>query len=78
MEQNRATRYRKDSLTLSGTVMLGIGVTIGAGIFALTGQMALSLFSLAFLTTAAVIFSVPIPILKPLILIRQPVVSRCT
>ncbi|MBP2280888.1 amino acid transporter [Psychrobacter sp. PL15] len=40
MEQNRDTRYQKDSLTLLGTVMLGTGVMIGAGIFALTGQMA--------------------------------------
>ena len=32
--------YRKDSLTLIGAVALGTGVMIGAGIFALTGQMA--------------------------------------
>ena len=37
---DRTTRYQKGSLTLPGTVMLGTGVMIGAGIFALTGQMA--------------------------------------
>src|SRR5699024_9441038 len=45
-------------LTLSGTVMLGTGVMIGAGIFALTGQMAQmtgSLFPLAFLAAAIVV-----------------------
>ncbi len=58
MEQNRDTHYQKDSLTLSGTVMLGTGVMIGAGIFALTGQMAQmtgSLFPLAFLAAAIVV-----------------------
>ena len=40
MKQDRTTRYQKDGLTLSGTVMLSTGVMIGAGIFALTGQMA--------------------------------------
>ena len=58
MKQDRATRYQKDSLTLSGTVMLGTGVMIGAGIFALTGQMAQmtgSLFPLAFLAAAIVV-----------------------
>ncbi|MBL83540.1 MAG: amino acid permease, partial [Marinobacter sp.] len=39
-EQDRTTRYQEGSLTLTGTVMLGTGVMIGAGIFALTGQMA--------------------------------------
>lgn len=58
MKQDRTTRYQKDSLTLSGTVMLGTGVMIGAGIFALTGQMAQmtgSLFPLAFLAAAIVV-----------------------
>jgi amino acid transporter len=32
--------YRKDSLTLKGAVALGTGVMIGAGIFALLGQVA--------------------------------------
>ena len=50
--------YRKDSLTLVGAVALGTGVMIGAGIFALTGQMAQmtgSLFPLAFLSAAAIV-----------------------
>lgn len=33
-------RYKKDSLTLAGAVLLGTGVMIGAGIFALLGQVA--------------------------------------
>lgn len=32
--------YKKDSLTLKGAVALGTGVMIGAGIFALLGQVA--------------------------------------
>ena len=32
--------YKQGSLTLSGTVAMGTGVMIGAGIFALTGQVA--------------------------------------
>ena len=60
MNQNkdRAQHYRKDSLTLVGAVALGTGVMIGAGIFALTGQMAQmtgSLFPLAFLSAAVVV-----------------------
>ena len=62
MEQNRTTLYQQDSLTLSGIVMLGTGVMIGTGIFALTAQMAQitgSLFSLAFLAAAIIVsFSV--------------------
>lgn len=57
-EQDRTTRYKEGSLTLSGTVMLGTGVMIGAGIFALTGQMADmagALFPLAFLAAAIVV-----------------------
>jgi len=37
---DRTSKYRADSLTLIGAVALGAGVMIGAGIFALTGQMA--------------------------------------
>ena len=37
---NRKTQYRKDSLSLAGAVALGTGVMIGAGIFALLGQVA--------------------------------------
>ena len=57
-EQDRTTRYREGSLTLPGTVMLGTGVMIGAGIFALTGQMAQMtgvLFPLAFLAAAVIV-----------------------
>jgi amino acid transporter len=60
MSQNedRTQHYRKDSLTLVGAVALGTGVMIGAGIFALTGQMAQmtgSLFPLAFLSAAVIV-----------------------
>lgn len=57
-EPDRTTRYDEGSLTLAGTVMLGTGVMIGAGIFALTGQMAQMtgvLFPLAFLAAAIVV-----------------------
>jgi amino acid transporter len=49
--------YNKNSLTLAGSVAMGTGVMIGAGIFALTGQIAeLSgpLFPLAFLIGAVI------------------------
>ncbi len=54
----RASTYRADSLSPIGTVALGTGVMIGAGIFALTGQMAEmtgSLFPLAFLSAALIV-----------------------
>lgn len=56
--QDRKPQYRKDSLTLVGAVAMGTGVMIGAGIFALTGQMAQmtgALFPLAFLSAALVV-----------------------
>jgi amino acid transporter len=56
--EERTQHYRKDSLTLVGAVALGTGVMIGAGIFALTGQMAQmtgSLFPLAFLSAAVIV-----------------------
>ena len=56
--EDRTTRYKEGSLTLPGTVMLGTGVMIGAGIFALTGQMAQMtgvLFPLAFLAAAVIV-----------------------
>ncbi len=49
--------YTKDSITLYGAIAMGTGVMIGAGIFALTGQIAeLSgpLFPLAFLLAALI------------------------
>ena len=49
--------YKKNSLSLTGAVAMGTGVMIGAGIFALLGQVAeLSgvLFPLAFLVGAVI------------------------
>ncbi|NNC72823.1 MAG: APC family permease [Sphingomonadaceae bacterium] len=49
--------YEKGSLTLAGTVAMGTGVMIGAGIFALTGQIAElagPYFPLAFLLAAII------------------------
>jgi len=37
---NRSSKYKSNSLTLAGAVAMGTGVMIGAGIFALTGQVA--------------------------------------
>lgn len=51
------SRYKPESLSLLGTISMGTGVMIGAGIFALTGQVAElagALFPLAFLTAAIV------------------------
>jgi amino acid transporter len=55
---HRTSKYQADSLSLIGAVALGTGVMIGAGIFALTGQMAEmtgSLFPLAFLSAALIV-----------------------
>lgn len=52
-----SNNYEAGSLTLIGTVAMGTGVMIGAGIFALTGQVAElagRLFPLAFLLAATV------------------------
>lgn len=54
---DRSARYQKGSLTLAGAVAMGTGVMIGAGIFALTGQVAElagEWFPLAFLAAAVV------------------------
>lgn len=54
---DRQASYRKDSLSLAGAVAMGTGVMIGAGIFALTGQVADfagGLFPLAFLLGAVI------------------------
>jgi amino acid transporter len=51
-------QYKSGSLTLVGTIAMGTGVMIGAGIFGLTGQtgqMTGSLFPLAFLSAAVVV-----------------------
>ncbi|MAL79537.1 APC family permease [Sneathiella sp.] len=56
-EHSRSTQYKKNSLTLIGAISMGTGVMIGAGILALTGQIAElagSLFPLAFLAAAVV------------------------
>ncbi|WP_457599347.1 APC family permease [Hydrogenimonas sp.] len=53
----RSTDYKAGSLSLVGAVSMGTGVMIGAGILALTGQIAElagSLFPLAFLAAAVV------------------------
>ena len=49
--------YEKNSITLPGAVAMGTGVMIGAGIFALTGQvaeLAKEGFPLAFLVAAII------------------------
>ena len=54
---DRAAEYKKNSLSVIGAISLGTGVMIGAGILALTGQIAElagSLFPLAFLAAAIV------------------------
>ena len=51
------SNYEEGSLTLTGTVAMGTGVMIGAGIFALTGQVAEyagSWFPLAFVVAAVI------------------------
>ncbi len=56
--EDRKSQYKKNSLTLVGVVAMGTGVMIGAGIFALTGQMAEMtgvLFPLAFLSAALIV-----------------------
>ncbi|MDX1467098.1 MAG: APC family permease [Halomonas sp.] len=55
---DRLPEYQADSLSLTGAIALGTGVMIGAGIFALTGQMAEmtgELFPLAFLSAAMIV-----------------------
>lgn len=52
-----AEDYKKNSITLPGAVAMGTGVMIGAGIFALTGQIAElagPLFPLSFVAGAIV------------------------
>lgn len=55
---DRTTQYKKNSLTVIGAVSMGTGVMIGAGILALTGQIAElagEIFPLVFLAAAVVI-----------------------
>lgn len=54
---NSTSQYKTNSITLVGAVSMGTAVIIGAGIFALTGQIAElagSLFPLAFIVAAIV------------------------
>ncbi|WP_083894051.1 hypothetical protein [Rivularia sp. PCC 7116] len=54
---NMETEYKSGSLSLFGAIAMGTGVMIGAGIFALTGQVAElagALFPLAFLAAAII------------------------
>ncbi len=54
---DKSASYEKNSLSLTGAVAMGTGVMIGAGIFALTGQvaeLAHRWFALAFLAAAVV------------------------
>ena len=56
-QHDKTSQYKKNSLTLTGAVSMGTGVMIGAGILALTGQIAElagALFPLAFLAAAVV------------------------
>ncbi|WP_370156427.1 APC family permease [Ferrovibrio sp.] len=56
-DHNHSSNYRKGSITLAGAVAMGTGVMIGAGIFALTGQIAQlagPYFPLAFIAGAIV------------------------
>jgi len=57
MKHDHSTQYQKNSLSLVGAVSMGTAVIIGAGIFALTGQIAElggRWFPLAFLVAAIV------------------------
>lgn len=57
-QEDRTPQYRENSLSLVGAIALGTGVMIGAGIFALTGQMAEiagPLFPLAFIAAAVIV-----------------------
>ena len=57
-DSQHGDQYREESLTLAGSVAMGTGVMIGAGIFALTGQVAElagGLFPLAFIAAAVVV-----------------------
>lgn len=54
---DRKPHYKKESLSLAATVAMGTGVMIGAGIFALTGQVAElagGLFPIAFIVAAII------------------------
>jgi amino acid transporter len=57
-QHNRSAKYQENSLTLVGAIAMGTAVIIGAGIFAITGQVAElagPLFPLAFLAAALVV-----------------------
>ena len=55
--EERRPHYKQGSLSLTSTVAMGIGVMIGAGIFAITGQVAElagGLFPIAFIAAALI------------------------
>ena len=57
-EHQHGSDYEKASLSLTGSIAMGTGVMIGAGIFALTGQVAElagGLFPVAFIAAAIVV-----------------------
>lgn len=57
-DNDRSAHYIAGSLSLVGAVSMGIGVMIGAGIFALTGQVAQlagDIFPLAFVAAAGIV-----------------------
>ena len=79
-KHDRTSKYQADSLSLIGAVALGTGVMIGAGIFALTGQMAemtRSLFPLAFLSAALIVSFSAYPMLNYPMPTRLPAASPC-
>lgn len=56
-QHSRSSQYKENSITLVGAISMGTGVMIGAGILALTGQIAElagPLFPLAFLAASVV------------------------
>lgn len=56
-DHDRSPQYAKGSLTLWGAIAMGTGVMVGAGLFALTGQvaeLAREWFALAFLVAAVI------------------------
>ena len=57
MAEHEHSNYDKGSLSLAGAIAMGTGVMIGAGIFALTGQvaeLAREWFPFAFLAAAII------------------------
>lgn len=75
------TQYARGSLSLTGAVALGTGVMIGAGILALTGQIAElagSWFPLVFLAAAIVTAFSAYTYIKIANAYPSPEVSACS